>query len=342
MQRLLTPLLLVLILIGLSACGGSAEPDPAAIDAAVAATLTAWPTPAPVVVEVTRVVEVTSVAMAPTDTPAPPPAAPAVSETQTLTTTEQQPTVALPAQDSRATAAITPTVAAPTPGVAPPTAAGCPTQSTNQYTNIPMEGVDLNHPDSQHGDLNLALRGYAPSNAARELVALGAVDPNAPQIRGIFADKRQPGFLQVYQVHDWDWGCQQHGCAKSDLVGSAEVSALGVATVAGEAIRVATRNPEIYGGGYVAAVLYAEPSRLTIAYTRDGTVAGGYSLHLENLCVDPNLVAAYQAANAAGRGQLPGLQKESVVGTATGGEMVIAIRDRGAFLDPRSRDDWWR
>jgi hypothetical protein len=341
MRRLIVPILLVLLLIALSACGGSAAPDTAAIDDAVAATLTAWPTPSPVVVEVTRVVEVTSVAVAPTDTPAPPPAAAAISPTQTLTVSEQ-PTVAPPAQGDGATTPITPTVAAPTATTAPPTTAGCPTQSTNQYTNIPMEGVDLNHPDNQHGDLNLALRGYVPSNAARELVALGSVDANAPQMRGIFADKRQPSFVQVYQVHDWDWGCQQHGCAKSELVGSAEVSALGVATVAGEAIRLATRNPEIYGGGYVAVVLYAEPTRLTIAYTRDGTVAGGYSLHLENLCVDPNLVAAYQAATAAGRGQLPGLQKESVVGSATGGEMVIAIRDRGAFLDPRSRDDWWR
>jgi hypothetical protein len=88
-------------------------------------------------------------------------------------------------------------------------------------------------------------------------------------------------------------------------------------------------------------VLYADATRITLAYTRDGTVANGYAVQIENVCVDPNLLVAYRVANAAGRDYLPALQRNDTVGVAAAGEVLVAMRDRGKFLDPRSRKDWW-
>lgn len=103
-----------------------------------------------------------------------------------------------------------------------------------------------------------------------------------------------------------------------------------------------SRRAEIFGGGYMVAVLYAEATRLTLGYTRDGSVANGYAIHLEGICVDPNLVARYQAAQRAGRSSLPALRRDEVLGSAAGAELLVATRDRGRFLDPRSRKDWWQ
>jgi len=89
-------------------------------------------------------------------------------------------------------------------------------------------------------------------------------------------------------------------------------------------------------------VLYAEPTRITLGYTREDSVANGYAVHIENLCVDPNLLALYINSDANGRSSLPALREEEVLGVATLGDLLVAVRDRGAFLDPRSRLDWWQ
>lgn len=205
-----------------------------------------------------------------------------------------------------------------------------------------MDGVDTSHPDSQHGDLNLALRGYSPTDASLDLVDLGSVGADPPQMKGLFADGRTPVITAAYRVKDWDWSCGENGCAKDNFVDSYDVSMIGVASNAGETVRFPSNASEIYGGGYIAVVLYADEGLITIAYTRDGSVAGGYTVHLLGLCVDPNLLAMYRAANAAGRNELPGLHSGDAVGVAASNELDVVIRDRGTFLDPRSRGDWWR
>ncbi len=328
MHRLRLVLIIGASLFLLAGCGGSSEADPAVIAQAVSATLTALPPPTAQVLEVTRIVEVTAVA-APAATPTPGTTA-AVTTTTAVTSTAVTSTTTTTSTTSNTTAGGSQTLFV------------CPTSSGNQYTIIPMEGADTNHPDNEHGDLNLGLRGYVLTDAPLGLVDLGAVGSDPPQMSGLFADQRQPTLTAGYRVHDWDWGCGAHGCAKNEVVESAEVSAAALATTAGESVSFPSTNSEIYGGGYVAVVLYAEATRLTIAYTRDGTVAGGYNVHLEGLCVDPNLLAGYQTGNTGGRKELPALRKGDIVGVAAGNGMVIAIRDRGTFLDPRSRGDWWR
>lgn len=220
-------------------------------------------------------------------------------------------------------------------------AISCPATSDHAYTLIPMEAADTNHPDNLHGDLNLSLRGYQPATAATALTTYnGDVDQGAPQLTGLFADQRRATISSVYQVRDWRWDCAEHGCP-GDWLTNYDVTLMGVATTLGEPVLFPKREAEIYAGGYIAVVLYAEETRLTISYTRDGSVAHGYSTQLENFCVDPNLLAQYREGNAGGRNQLPGLHKGDPVGVAFHGELLVAIRDRGMFMDPRSEHDWW-
>jgi len=109
-----------------------------------------------------------------------------------------------------------------------------------------------------------------------------------------------------------------------------------------EPVSLPSRGPQIYAGGYTALVLYASEQRITLGYTRRDSVAPGYAVHLESVCVDPNLLALYRQANAAGRGVLPALHNGDVLGTAREGEVLVAVRDRGTFMDPRTRKDWWK
>lgn len=89
-------------------------------------------------------------------------------------------------------------------------------------------------------------------------------------------------------------------------------------------------------------VLYADAERITFKYTRSDTIVGGYALHLEGILVDADLLALYQRMNSAGRGNLPALRARQPFGTAKSTEVKVAVRDSGAFMDPRSRKDWWR
>jgi hypothetical protein len=193
-------------------------------------------------------------------------------------------------------------------------------------------------PAEEHADLNLALRGYEPTVAFKGLVDYsGGGEPNAPQLPGLFADNRTGVFDTVYQVYDWNWGCNCRG----DLLTNWDVTLAGLGATPGETIHVPDSGYSI-GSGYEVLVLYATAERITLKYTRDDNVIHGYTLHVENVCVEPSLLSLYQTWNSAGRGQLPALRPGQAFGRARGNEIGVAIRDNGAFMDPRSRADWWR
>jgi hypothetical protein len=154
----------------------------------------------------------------------------------------------------------------------------------------------------------------------------------------------------VYRVNQWLWepnecGGQAHGCPGA-AIADWPVTLIGLTTTAGEAIYPPGRRAEIYGGGYIALVLYAAERGITLGYTRRDSVAAGYVIHLENVCVDPNLLALYRAQhNTAGwriGNRLPALRNQQALGVALGDELLVAVRDNGNFLDPRSRKDWWQ
>jgi hypothetical protein len=229
----------------------------------------------------------------------------------------------------------------PTPTEPPPEPAEPPPPGEivgESYGDFSVNSEPTNPPAEEHADLNLAMRGYAPTDAYRGLVDYGgATDPNAPQLPGLFADKRTATFSAVYQVYGWDWERKRRG----SLVTNPEVNMAGLAVTPGETIHVPGSGYSI-GGGYGVLVLYATPERITLKYTPDDHVIWGYTLHVENIHVEPRLLALHQSWNEAGRGRLPALRAGQAFGRARGDEIGVVIRDRGAFMDPRSRKDWWQ
>ena len=184
-------------------------------------------------------------------------------------------------------------------------------------------------------------RGDAMKDAYTGDLWVVGVDGGAPQFPGMFADRRLPGFTSGHQVYQWNWDCGVDGC-RAGAITSPPVTLLGLATRAGEPLYAPGRGAEIYGGGYIALVLYAEERRVTLKYTREDNVVGGYTVQVENVCVDPSLLALYRRSDVAGRFALPALRANQPFGTAPDREIRAAIRDCGAYLDPRSRKDWWQ
>lgn len=191
---------------------------------------------------------------------------------------------------------------------------------------------------STQPDMNLAVRGWEPTTAYLGLVDYaGSIDPAAPQFPSLFANNRTATFRSAYKVYRWDWTCNCRG----GLITKWDVTLAGLATTPGEIIRLPVAGYDI-GGGSGALVIYAEPQRLTLKYTRDDNVVEGYTVHLEKVCVDANLLALYRQLNAAGRTELPALWPGQPLGRAAGNEIGVAVRDTGSLLDPRSRKDWWQ
>lgn len=205
------------------------------------------------------------------------------------------------------------------------------------YTMLSIAGAPSTRPAAEHPDIDLAIRGWNVSGGALRLVDYGPTDDGrAPQLKAMFADGRLPRFSSGYLINSWDWEC---GCPRPPTE-PWDVTLLGLATAPNEVIGTPDSGYDI-GGGYDALVLYATPSRLTLKYTREDNVVYGYTIHLENVCVEPDLLALYNQADAAGRGNLPAVRGGQALGRAAGSEILVAIRDSGAFMDPRSRYDWW-
>jgi len=215
---------------------------------------------------------------------------------------------------------------------------GCAPIPGVQYSTLSVNGSPTDRPAEQHADLNLALRGYEVTSAFLGLVDYGGgSDTAAPQLYTLFADGRVPVFSTVYKVYDWDWDCNCRG----SLLTTWPVTLAGMGVAPGEVLRLPDSGYDI-GSGYEALVLYASEERITLKYTREDNVVDGYTIHVENACVEPGLLALYRAWNAAGRGQLPALRGGQPFGRARGAEIGVAIRDAGNFMDPRSRKDWWQ
>jgi LysM repeat protein len=235
--------------------------------------------------------------------------------------------------------------AAPAPASAQPPL-GTPPAGIDPSTPIPgasygtlrIVGQPTDRPAAQHGDLNLALRGFSRTTAKLGLIDIaGPTDNRAPQLAGLFADKRSPIFSSVYRANQWDWGRNARGAPIADF----EVTVAGLAAQTGETVHVPDAGYSI-GSGYAVLVLYADANRITLKYTGEDSVVNGYTVHVESVCPEPSLLALYERMNTAGRSQLPALRAGQALGRARGDEIQVAIRDTGRFMDPRSRKDWWR
>ncbi len=233
-------------------------------------------------------------------------------------------------------------------GIAP-TAHGCLPVSANVYDPVPILGqprpalpAPIDDPD-----LNLTVRSWSPTLGVTGLITLGGeTDVDPPQLAHLFRPPRLATFSALYQMHDWNWNgicaqsAEEPGCRGLPLV-NPEVTLVELATTPEEPLYLPGRRADILNGTYQALVLYAEETRLTVGYTRDDSPAHGYVIHLENLCVDANLLALYQQLHQAGRSRLPGLRLDVPLGVSRAETVLLAIRDSGSFMDPRSRKDWW-
>jgi hypothetical protein len=214
----------------------------------------------------------------------------------------------------------------------------CASIPGESYGTLPVVGPPTDRPAAEHADLNLALRGYSPTEARLGIIDVsGPDDPRSPQLAGLFADKRTPVFKNVYRVNDWDWGRND----RSGPITQWDVTLAGFGVEPGETIHVPESGYEI-GRGYQVLVLYATDERITLKYTGEDNVVKGYTIQVENICVEPDLLALYERMNAAGRGELPALRAGQAFGRARGDEIQVAIRDVGSFMDPRVRRGWWR
>lgn len=207
-----------------------------------------------------------------------------------------------------------------------------------RYGTIGVVGAPTDRPAVIHGDINLTLRRWSPvSGATRGLVWIdGPTDTRAPRLDSLFATPRVPVFANVYAVQSWDWGCN---CA-GPLLTDPEVTLAGMATTPGEVIDAPSSGYDI-GDGNAAMVLYAGNGSITLKYTREDNVVAGYTIHIAGLCIEPSLQAVYDTSNASGRASLPVVRGRQTLGRARGSEIQVAIRDTGAWMDPRSRKDWW-
>lgn len=248
------------------------------------------------------------------------------------------------------TTPVTPTAPTPAPVPQPPTPAPAPVPqpSTPQvdpcaaipgesYGTLSIVGSPTDRPAAQHGDINLALRGYAPTTSHLGLIDMsGPTDRRAPQLAGLFADQRTPAISSVYRAYHWDWGRNARGSVISDF----DVTVMGCQVEIGETIHIPSAGYSI-GQGYAVLVLYADLERITLKYTGEDSVVSGYTVHVEGVCTEPNLLALYNQMNGSGRRKLPALRAGQALGRAREQEVRVAIRDTGRFMDPRVRKDWW-
>lgn len=222
----------------------------------------------------------------------------------------------------------------PTPSVP----AGCQAIPGQSYGSLSVNSGPSNPPAAINPDINLLMRGWSPTGAPLSLVAYNGVpDSSAPQLSGLFANRQVPTFNAAYQVYDWNWP----GSARGVLLSTWPVTLLGMQTQPGEEIQVPPSGYDL-GQGYQALVLYATENQITLKYTRDDNVVYGYTIHAENVCVEPSLLTLYRQLDSQGRGKLPALLGNQPFGRANGTELDVAIRDSGSFMDPRSRRDWWQ
>ncbi len=212
----------------------------------------------------------------------------------------------------------------------------CPQSSGNSYGSIDAINVGDNVPAESHPDKNIHVRGYTETKGQYSLIELeGGVDEKGPRLSTIVGSN-PPIITGLYRVNTWDWSRNQVGPPDTTW----PVSILGVLAQPGQPVSVADSGYDV-SLGYDAIVLYADESTVTLKYTREDSVAAGYTVHIEDICVDPNLIRAYQNFNAQGRGELPAVRGGDEVGVARTNEVKMAIRDTGQFLEPRSRKDWW-
>jgi len=206
-------------------------------------------------------------------------------------------------------------------------------------------------PPENNPDYRLTLLGYYPVDKYKGIIDLGpSNDPEIPpQFTTLFEGQPTPPILNTYQANGWDWDHHQPIPTPWD---NPEVSVIGLQTSPRTIVRVPDGSrrigDECGDGGCDALVIYASQQEIALKYTRDDRIFylppgnAGYTVYITGICVEPTLLTLYQQLDAAGRSDLPAVRGGQPIGRAWGGEIAVAIRDNGAFLDPRGCDGFWK
>lgn len=226
----------------------------------------------------------------------------------------------------------------------PPTSSPSPAPTSDpcqgwgeRFDTLDIQGRRETQTGDGHPNMNLAVRGWQPVDEALAFVNYGRdVDLVQPP-RLLELIPRAPIFRSTHRVYDWNG---QHPYRRERPITDWPVTLLGLAAQAGEPLFTPSSGRPI-SPEHAVLVHYAAPERITLQYTRDDISSVGYTLHLDQICVDPNLLALYRQLDAAGRSRLPALRPGQPFGRARGDQVLLAIRDSGRFMDPRSIRDWW-
>ena len=233
----------------------------------------------------------------------------------------------------------------------------CPVTSTEAYASGVAFQFDLDNPVRpayNHADKNIELRGVSPntdSNLERELIDYGADDPTQPpQLATLFSPNRVPPLSDFLQVHQWAWASSPTPGTRAEPITIPAVTALALEVDAGTRLYAPSSGYDI-GAGMEVIVIFADEDTVALHYTREDTGARGYTVHIDGICTDPNLLTLYNSLDRADGPRylfpspgydLPTLPAGQTFGTASNDDIVIAIADTGAYQDPRSCNDWWQ
>lgn len=236
-------------------------------------------------------------------------------------------------------------------------ASGCAATSNNSYAGgiaFQYDNDNPVRPAYNHADKNIELRGYVPNtdpDLQRELVSYGSDDPTQPpQLATLFSPARVPTLSEFYRVRKWNWAPSPNPGSPGGPMTFYAVTALGFDLPTGTPLHTPTSGYDI-GGGMEVIVLFADEDTVTLHYTREDTAALGYTIHIDNICTDPNLLNLYNSLDNPNGPRydypttsylLPNMPAGKVFGTTSGQDMVVAIVDSGGFLDTRSCHEWWQ
>jgi len=233
----------------------------------------------------------------------------------------------------------------PTVKPSPVVSASCPTTSQQSYQSISASGGDnkLRPPLENHPEVNLRLRGFVEVNEGTNLISrngstYGLDNQMPPQISSLFGTE-VPKIAKTYRIYEWDFQNNKSG-APQTATPAYPVHMLGLQATPGKPLLGLKAGRDI-GGGNVFMVLYATKNDIMFTHSNGDNLDDGYLFYFLDICVDPNLLSAYQSNSANGRSQLPVIAPGQIFGYAGNTDVKIVVRDTMSFMDTRYKEDWW-
>ena len=199
--------------------------------------------------------------------------------------------------------------------------------SSNMYEQIPLVGDRSTLFDADDPEKNLDLIEFREIDSVFDLAfypSTGTLNDENPQLWYVF----EPEFVTAYARVDEN---------EEPLYEYPE--AIGIRTGPGQTISIPQTSRTIYGGRFIAMVLFADESSLAFTYSRKDGVDEGYTVYYEGIVVDSSLLNLYRKSQG---NILPGLEANVPVGHAEGSQIRVAIKKDGVFVDARLAWDWWQ